>query len=218
MTSLKIRIYPPTPFLHTSVEYTAPGHIKAASISSPEAQVLTGPKLINLVNGMISLIDLGLNQCFSGFGEATVWWCEGLESYYSNDDYDFGKLEYSPTNTNVVNIVDELSLLLTAGRLGSASKDIIVEAFRGESTTSDGVRLAQKLIATTPEFHSTSVFDKSSTDRPEVEASTASNRLYKAVSLESDNCAFLSHYNSIFNNPLLLCLHLGCFYDVGWGQ
>ena len=132
---------------------------------------------------MISLIDLGLNECFSGFGEYTTWWCDGLESYYSGDEYNFGKLEYTPSNNNVVNIVDELSLLLTAGRLGSTSKDIIVEAFRGESTTADGVRLAQKLIATTPEFHSTSVFEKSSTDRLEVEYPTSSNRRYKAVSV-----------------------------------
>ena len=153
---------------------------------------MSGPKVVNILNGMISLIDLGLNACFSGFGEATVWWCEGLESYYSDDDYDFGKLEYSPSNTNVVNIVDELSLLLTAGRLGSTSKDVIVEAFRGESTTTDGVRLAQKLIATTPEFHSASVFDKSTTNRPEVESPTSSNRRYKAVRVESVICVFIA--------------------------
>ncbi len=135
---------------------------------------------------MISLVDLGLNKCFSGFGEYTTYWCEGLENYYSGDEYDFGKLEYSPTNNNAVNIVDELSLLLTAGRLGSTSKDIVVEAFEGESTTADGVRLAQKLIAATPEFHTASVFDKSTTDRPEVEPSTTSNRRYKAVSTKFD--------------------------------
>lgn len=31
--------------------YAAPGHIKAAAITSPEAQVLTGPKIIQFING-----------------------------------------------------------------------------------------------------------------------------------------------------------------------
>ena len=32
-------------------EYSAPGHLKFASLKSPEAQVLTGPKMIQFING-----------------------------------------------------------------------------------------------------------------------------------------------------------------------
>lgn len=33
--------------------YAAPGHIKSSSIYSPEAQVLTGPKIIRFINGKL---------------------------------------------------------------------------------------------------------------------------------------------------------------------
>ena len=163
------------------VEYTAPGHIKAASITSPEAQVLTGPKLISLLNGFISLVDLGLNDCFSGFGEKTRWWCEGLEWYYTDGNDHYGTLQYWPSNTGAVNMVNELALLLTGGRLNSASRSIISDAVRGEGSVSDGLRLAQKLMATTPEFHTSTVFQALSVDRPEVTSPTSSGRRYKAV-------------------------------------
>lgn len=142
--------------------------------------------MVNFLNGVISLIDLGLNNCYSGLGERTTWWCEGLESYYDMDEFSYGNLQFSPSSSTASNIVDELSLLLTAGRLGTSSKQIISGAFTGESNSADGLRLAQKLIATTPEFHSNTVFDKSTTDRPEVKNPTSSNRRYKAVSKRSE--------------------------------
>ena len=147
-------------FFHR-VEYNAPGHIKAASLSSPEAQVLTGPKVINLLNGIISLIDLGLNNCYQGFGEHLYWWCDGIEyEYYDIDEKTFGKLNYTPSSTYANTVVNELSLLLTGGRLNTLSKSTIIDAFKSESNSADGLNLAQKLIISTPEFHtSATVFD-----------------------------------------------------------
>ena len=139
--------------------------------------------MISLLNGMISLIDIGLNDCYSGFGEWTTGWCEAFEDYYTDDEGITAKLKYLPSSNSATNIVDELSLLLTAGRLGSASKEIITEAYQGENDSSSALRLAQKLILATPEFHSTTVFDKSSSERPDIEQQVSSNRDYKAVSL-----------------------------------
>jgi hypothetical protein len=164
-------------------EYAAPGHIKAASITSPEAQVLTGPKMIAFLNGIISLVDVGLNDCYSGFGEDFGHWCDDLLVFYDPDEYSFGQLKYLPTNpNNAANIVNELSLLLTGGRLSSQSKQIIRQAFQSEGDSSDGLRLVQKLIAITPEFHTSSAFCAMEVDRPELEASTSSDKRYKAVS------------------------------------
>lgn len=126
---------------------------------------------------MISLIEMGLGDCFSGLGE----WVGCHEQYYEGQRY-YGKLKYLPSTQGAENIVDELSLLLTAGRIGSASKAIISEAYRGENDASSALRIAQKLVLVTPEFHSTTVFDKSSTERPDIEEPTSSNRSgYKAV-------------------------------------
>jgi len=58
----------PNVFSYFLPEYAAPGHIKAAQLTSPEAQTMSGPKLISFLNGIFSLVDLGLNDCFGGFG------------------------------------------------------------------------------------------------------------------------------------------------------
>jgi len=41
----------PNVFSYFQPDYAAPGHIKAASITSPEAQILTVPKITNFLNG-----------------------------------------------------------------------------------------------------------------------------------------------------------------------
>jgi hypothetical protein len=173
----------------------APGHIKSALITSPEAQILTGPKIISFLNGFISLVDLGLNSCYSGFGEKIEveeeFSCEKLEY-----DDNFGRLAYSPSNpNNAVSTVDDLALLLTGGRLSAASKDIISNAYQGEGNNADGLRLAQKLITTTPEFHSSSAFDATTTERSAPENPTGSNERYKAVSNTLKNSNAISPVN-----------------------
>ena len=149
--------------------------------------------MIAFLNGIISLVDCGLSECISGFGES-----EDICSPEYSDN--FGKLEYWPSDSNnPAKVVNELSLLLTGGRLNSRSQNIIAQAFQGQQYESDGLRLAQKLISTTPEFHSTSVFDATSTNRPEVENPNPSNERYKAVSrlINVDN-----FHVSIFSHTL----------------
>lgn len=168
------------------LEYAAPGHIKAASLASPEAQIMSGPNVIGLLNGLISLVNLGLTECYSGFGERTVSRCGQLQSTLdtSNMKYTRGELIYSPTATSnsAESVVDELSLLLTAGRLSSVSRNLIINAYNNAPTTSSGLQIAQNLFATTPEFHSTNVVDTHSSNRPELEVPEPSNKRYKAVS------------------------------------
>lgn len=162
--------------------------------------MLTGPKLVSFLNGMISMVDHGLTACFSGFGEETLWWCEGLEYYYNADEKNHGKLQFAPSNpNNAVSVVDELSLLLTGGRLNSSSKNIISNAFQNAGTSADGLRLAQKLISTAPEFHTSSVFDAAFVNRPEIKPPVTSDKRYKAVSLRAALIAILymlfSHFH-----------------------
>eukprot|EP00586_Coscinodiscus_wailesii_P017163 CAMPEP_0172518280 /NCGR_PEP_ID=MMETSP1066-20121228/290722_1 /TAXON_ID=671091 /ORGANISM="Coscinodiscus wailesii, Strain CCMP2513" /LENGTH=2420 /DNA_ID=CAMNT_0013300633 /DNA_START=56 /DNA_END=7314 /DNA_ORIENTATION=- len=188
-------------------EYAAPRHIKAASLSSPEAQVLSGPKIVSLMNGIISLVDLGLTQCFGGFGPRNLWHCDRLEpgGYYDTSDveYTMGKLTFSPSNPNdAVDVVNELSLLLTGGRLNPHSRSIIASAYNTAGNNADGLRLAQKLIFSTPEYHSTAIFDTKSDIRPEVEFPQPSKTPYKAILFLKINGGMDS-----FN---LLVPHSGC--------
>jgi hypothetical protein len=177
---LSIYIYS---FIFQHVEYAAPGHIKAASITSPEAQIMSGPKIIGILNGFISLVDLGLTDCYSGFGSLTTWWCGGFEDYHdiSNDQFTRGSLKYLPSSNNAASVVDELTLLLTGGRLNSASRTLIINAYNSAVNNAVGLKVAQKLITATPEFHSTNLVDANSEDRPEMETPEASGDRYKAV-------------------------------------
>ena len=140
--------------------------------------------MISFLNGIISLVDLGLTECYGGFGETGASECSLLEDYYDNsgDDYSHGKLKYQPSNpNNAGSVVDELSLLLTAGRLNSESRSLIVDAFEGEANNAAGIRVAQKLMASIPEFHSTTLFENLSQSRPETETPEVSSKRYKAV-------------------------------------
>ncbi len=195
------------------IGYASPGLIKAASLTSPEAQVLSGPKVISFLNGIISLVDLGLSHCFGGLGEEAIEWCEGLESYYdtSSDDVDFGKLSFQPSNSNnAESVVDELSLLLTAGRLSTEARNIIVSAYQSQGDNNDGLRIAQKLIAATPEYHATTAFSSKAESRSEIGTPEPSNQRYKAVSKKFTSNSQILYFHFVFfsNKPLYSMLRI----------
>jgi uncharacterized protein (DUF1501 family) len=149
----------------------ASGKIKAASLVSPESQVLTTPSIVGFINGMFSLVDLGLTDCFGGFGELTTWWCDGY-NYDDTEKYSRGYLGYPPPDSLPSDVTDELAMLLTGGRLNAASRNLIKE--------SASLSTALKLIVTTPEFHSTRVVTPLKM-RPNMVIPQPSGTPYKAV-------------------------------------
>ena len=164
-------------------DYTPPGSIKDASLVGPDIQVQTTPTLVGFVNGIISLVELGLTQCYGGFGEQTVWWCPGYENqnYYTTPVYSEGLLTYNPSSTDPQGIVDELALLLTSGRLTSTYRKTLFDIIATASDISTGIKTAQKLIATSPAFHATSLVLPLLADKPEPPVPTPSGKPYKAV-------------------------------------
>jgi len=178
----------PSVFNYFLPQYSSPGHLKAANLFSPEAQIFSGPKVINLFNGIVSLVDLGLQNCYGGLGFMAIYPnnCFQHQGYYNLDtnERNYGLLEYSPSNpNNGESVIDELSLLLTGGRLrvNSVSRSFLVNEYNKERNKKDALRLAQKLIASTPEFHSTNVMYSTSTPRPEMQAPQPASDRYKAV-------------------------------------
>lgn len=171
----------PNVFSFFQPEYAAPGHITVGGLSSPEGQVMSGPRIISFLNGVISLVDLGLTSCYSGFGSDTSLRCRETDFDPNNDQYTRGKLAYTPSTNDASNVVDELSLLLTGGRLNSVSRTLIINAYNSASSNAAGLKLSQKLIALTPEFHSTNIVYGNSQERPEMEIPTLSGDRYKAV-------------------------------------
>ena len=103
-------------------DYKSEGALSRAGLVSPEAQLATAPNLISFLNGMNSLIDYGLTNCFDGFGNDKAVLCGRSVSD--------GWLNYMPADgTDVDAVVEEMGLLLTIGRLNSFTREIIKDTY-----------------------------------------------------------------------------------------
>jgi len=181
--------------------YSAPGQITESELVSPEAMVINAPTVVGFLNGAFSLIDMGLTDCFGGFG-GDIMNCDQLFSKwytYNQEKQAMASLRFQPSSTDAVTVVDELALLLTAGRLNTASRTIIQDAYSqelGDTDADSALRLAQKLIITTPEFHSTNVVKPKGKLRPEPEVPQPSTKQYKAVVFVNLNGGKCMHVRS----------------------
>ena len=114
------------------------------------------PNIVNLLNGMISLIKYGLGDCNNGFGLYP-----GFSSCNDNGQYlrSFGHLFYeTPVGSTDLEMAEDLSLLLTSGRLSTDQlNNTIVPACSTESDAASKNRCMTQLIITSGEFHSTNV-------------------------------------------------------------
>ena len=98
--------------------------------------------------------------------------CKGIEIMYKDPP---GVVGYSNE------VVDRLSTLLTAGRLQNEAKGIVVNAFDNAGSALDGVIMAQQLIVTSAEFHTTNIAKSTDKSRDEVSFPESSGKPYKAV-------------------------------------
>jgi uncharacterized protein (DUF1501 family) len=163
-------------------EHKPSGRVAQASLVAPEAQVMTGPRTVELMNGLLSLIKYGFTNCLGGFAatntDTTI--CQNFGVAKANKGV-AGKLAYT-TSTNDPNyMVDQLALLLTSGRLSRKSRDIIADVVRSEQTLAVGIVKAQQLMVFAPEFHSTNIVKATETPRPEPNPIQPSSKPYKAI-------------------------------------
>jgi len=158
----------PSVFSFFHPEYAPQGPVSAASLVAPEAQLYLTPQIIGLLNGVFSMVKYGLSECYGGFGNKTPRKCK----QFKEGDYGkaLGELKFSPSSSNPNDIVDELSTLLTAGRLSAESRQIIEDAYIHSSDDGAGLRLAQQLILTTAEFHTTNLVQRSHEPRGDTTA------------------------------------------------
>jgi uncharacterized protein (DUF1501 family)/uncharacterized protein (DUF1800 family) len=166
----------PTVFSFFKPEYIAPGRARAANMLAPEAQVLNGPTSISLSNGLISLLKYGSSSCYNSFfgtkqstGQTSVDICA-----IGDDRSNFGNNKYLPStygidDSSADDIINDLSTILTSGRLSPENKQIIKNAF--EQTIAEGkgeyeaMINAQQLIVLSPEFHTNSLARKTNQPR-----------------------------------------------------
>jgi len=177
-------------------DYQPTGSVEKAKLVSPESQLLTAPYIVGFINGLISLVNWGFSDCYDGFFLVNGNSCgnSGLANY---DKYMAGNLTYRPTSTltSTEDIIEEMDLLLTGGRLNEKGYDIMISTYDNkleETVDDDGptsnplfkaLQAVQKLFFMTPEFHSTNgnkLTDEERVVTPNETASTAPES-YKAV-------------------------------------
>jgi hypothetical protein len=178
----------PTVFSFYLPEYVPNGRAGAASLVSPEAQIMDMPKTVGLLNGMFSLIKYGLSNCYGGFGgnwkTCNEGYFVGAQAYLS-----FSRPFNSDTTTSEDHaeaVVNELATLLTSGRLSAASRKVIEGAYLAKLSDPAGgvdaaLRLAQQLIVTTPEFQTTNTVKLSGEERSSPPPPQSSGAPYKAI-------------------------------------
>jgi uncharacterized protein (DUF1501 family) len=186
-------------------EYSAAGAVSDAQITSPEMQLGQTPFIIRYLNGMASLIDSGLGSCDSGFGAQ----CYGFASALGYD----GALSWSPGSTDPATVVDKLALLLTQGRLHPALRTQIGLAYAAEAVANDhasALRLAEKLILISPDFHVSSLNTINKQEQPSTSNTASGGRPFKAIVV-----LFMAGGCDSFN---LLVPHSNCVNGDGVGS
>lgn len=143
----------------------------------PESMVLSGSKVLWLLDGMMSTIKFGLvtnsPKCknmmayltFSGWDQRLME-CPDEEGI--TDDSPAHAAYFPSLTASVDAILDEMSTLLTSGRLSSHNRQLIkpiVEQAFNSGDIPKAVRIAQQLMFATPEFHATNIPRKQNTAR-----------------------------------------------------
>ncbi len=156
-------------------EYVPDAKLK---LTSPEAVVTTMPNIMNLLDGMFSLIKYGLSDCNNGFSLSTGYGsCTDDGSYQRS----FGRLFYEPTGVNDHERASDLALLLTAGRLSNDNLNAIVAACSTEPDRGSKNRCMTQLTVSTGEFHSTNHVTRSGEGRVTEATPVNSTIPYKAI-------------------------------------
>lgn len=142
-----------------------------------------------MANMMLSFVKYGVNECYGGFGRNNVdkyGWERtkciiGESTNWGSATYDSSKYNLNTAEE----VVDELSTLLTSGRLSEENKQLIVDAYKYTMTEMNDPNVAmvnaQQLITLSPEFQTTNTPTRLSESRAIPEKPNPSGEPYKAV-------------------------------------
>jgi len=122
---------------------------------------------------------MGLSDCHGGFGVTTT------DNDTCNNGQTRGILTYAPDDHEAAAVINDMSLLLTGGRLNQVSTTWFKNAYKQELNSGgfeNAYRLVKRLFLLTPEFHSTGLFKPKWVDRPGyVQPEQTVGKDYKAV-------------------------------------
>lgn len=129
--------------------------------------------MICFANGIYSLINSGLIRWDSGFGESPL-------------GTSMGYLNFSPSvpSTSSAEVIDELSTLLTSGRLSEENKQVTIEEYDVTLQATDestALKVAQQLISSVPEFHTLNAYQLSNEMREVEDQAENNEEPYQAI-------------------------------------
>jgi cullin-associated NEDD8-dissociated protein 1 len=159
-----------------------PAGFSEIGLVAPEAQLSTAPLQIGYLNGMSSLIDVGLvgggvtssPACAGAFGPMNSKprrRCAIPDALDGKTEASAdGHLRFTPSGggsdgseATVEEVVDELSLLLTDGRLSQHAKTVVAAEYNRTmletGSAKKALKVAQKLVIASAEFHATNRVD-----------------------------------------------------------
>jgi len=161
----------PSVFSFFLPEFSPTGPVAEASLVAPEAQLLTAPLIVSTYNALASFIQYGVTHCEGGLGDFVRDNCFWVRQ--GRDPAVQGNFTFRPStqsNSSKV-IVDELAVLLTAGRLSSDARKIVQEVYEAEREDKEdenlALRAAERLIVGSAEFNAISQGGVSNTSRSE---------------------------------------------------
>ena len=167
----------PSVFSFFSPRYKPSGFFSQASLVSPEAQVMSMITVVGISNGLTSLIKYGMTKCDDGIGPQLPG--------SSDCDYPVGNLSYQPpSNADPSDVINELSTLLTSGRLSDENKAIILDRYNevmNADSPENALKVAQQLMVLSPEFATSNKVKTSNAAREPSSSSGSTAAPYKAI-------------------------------------
>jgi len=137
------------------VGFQPAGPLGEASLQAPETELLTPVNLLGFLNAMSATIDLGLSGCVSGIGSRAGFGNCGYSARLKGEHRVEAVLTWSPAGNETEAVVEELSVLLTAGRLNRNTKQVIAAAYEETLPTGrdEALHVAMELFLASAEFH-----------------------------------------------------------------
>lgn len=138
------------------------GSVMSGGLVAPESMILSGDNVLDLLESVFSVVKLGISECYK---PTLANYREGIPFPCATEEGDTSLApahsNYWPVSTASVNdIIYDLDILLTSGRLTDKNRGLIKSLIDPEYNTGNvakAIRMAQQLVFATPELHSTGV-------------------------------------------------------------
>lgn len=173
---------PPDQFAFFSSDYAPPGTFADTGLVAPEAQLLSLSSVVGVTNGLFSFVNYGLANADGGFGPP-------LNKLPAEGDFSTSMgiitYPYQTNGTDPMSKINELSTMMTAGRLSPQNKQVMLDAHSYFNET-HGIEVADrvllKLLTTTPEFATSNTLRRTGNPtRPITPPTAKSSASYKAI-------------------------------------